>query len=515
MNNPENFPFDSMPSILRNAIVEIHRNGGFSLPLIGNLALATTAAACQNSIDVQLPLGAIVPVSLINITIADSGEGKSPIDELLSKPIRKLEAEEAKKLKLIKQKFKPSKAAWKLKQKAIEKEIAAAAKKELLTDDAQRLELLKDELQKLTYQLYLHELKKPKMPKMYKLIQADITPAKIVRNLNENVPSMFISSDEGGSLFQGHAVKDLGFFNKCWDGSPINVQRVTSEDIEINDARVSISIAVQGKLLNEYLNGRGKNARDIGFLARGFICFPMSTKGTRFVGNAQQAWPHLEALQARLREILDNDRLEMDAGRESRHLLVFSLKAKERWISFRNKVEADLVPGGYLSDVSDAASKSANNLARVAALFHFLEGKTGEISEETIVQAIAVCSWYLEEFRRLFSNNMQMPVVQSDALALEQSIATYFYNRPGLVKMKKSALSQYAPSHLRGANNKYRLEAAINALLRMDCIRIYQDRKIFWVEYYANPANGQPNAYQQAMYQQPVYQALPTVNYGV
>jgi hypothetical protein len=110
---------------------------------------------------------------------------------------------------------------------------------------------------------------------------------------------------------------------------------------------------------------------------------------------------------------------------------------------------------------------------------------------------------------------MQMPVVQSDALALEQSIATYFYNRPGLVKMKKSALSQYAPSHLRGANNKYRLEAAINALLRMDCIRIYQDRKIFWVEYYANPANGQPNAYQQAMYQQPVYQALPTVNYGV
>ena len=515
MSNPEKYPVDSNPSLLRNAIIEIHTNGGFSVPLIGNLALATIAAACQNSIDVQLPLGKIVPVSLFCVTVADSGEGKSPVDHSLLDPIRKFEAEEAKKSKLIKQKFKPSKVAWKLKQKAIEKEMAATAKKELLTDDAQRLELLKDELQKLTYQLYLHELNKPKMPKMYKLIQADITPAKIVRNLNENVPSMFISSDEGGSLFQGHAVKDLGFFNKCWDGSPINVQRITSEDIEIDDARVSISIAVQGKLIEEYLKGRGRNARDIGFLPRGFFCFPMSTKGTRFVTNAQQSWPHLEALQARLREILDNDRMEMDAGRKGRRVLVFSLEAKERWVRFRNNVEADLVPGGYLSDVSDAASKIANNLARVAALFHFLEGKTGEISEETIMQAISICSWYLEEFRRLFSNNMQMPVVQSDALALEQSIATYFYNRPGLVKMKKSALSQYAPSHLRGANNKYRLEAAIAHLSTQGIITVFAELKTHWLMYYTNAFNPQPNAYQQPMYQPPVYQSLPAVNYTV
>ena len=61
--------------------------------------------------------------------------------------------EEAKKFELTKQQFKPFKAAWKLKQKAIEKEIVATAKKELLTDDAQRLELLKAESQKLTDQL--------------------------------------------------------------------------------------------------------------------------------------------------------------------------------------------------------------------------------------------------------------------------------------------------------------------------------------------------------------------------
>jgi hypothetical protein len=126
-----------------------------------------------------------------------------------------------------------------------------------------------------------------------------------------------------------------------------------------------------------------------------------------------------------------------------------------------------------------------------------------------------VCSWYLEEFRRLFSNNMQMPVVQSDALALEQSIATYFYNRPGLVKMKKSALSQYAPSHLRGANNKYRLEAAIAHLSTQGIITVFAELKTHWLMYYANAFNPQPNAYQQPMYQQPAYQSLPMTNYGI
>jgi hypothetical protein len=515
MNNPENYPVNSNPSLLRNAIIEIHNNGGFALPLIGNAALAVLAAACQNSIDVQLPLGQTVPVSLFLWTVADSGEGKSPVTALFSKPIVDFEAEEAKKSEFIKQQFKPSKVAWKLKQKAIEKEIAATAKKELLTDDVQRLELLKAESQKLTDQLYLHELNKPKMPKRYKLTQADITPAKIARNLYENVPSLFLNSDEGGIMLQGHAMNNLGNINKCWDGSSLSVERVSSEDFEVKDARITFSIAVQGKLMEDYLKGRGRNARDIGFLPRGFFCFPMSTKGTRFVTNAQQSWPHLEALQARLREILDNDRIEMDAGREGRHVLVFSLGAKEHWIRFRNNVEANLIPGGYFSDVTDAASKSANNLARVAALFHFIEGKTGEISEETILQAMDVCDWYLEEFRRLFSKNMQMPTVESDALALEKSIANYFYNRPGLVSMKKSALTQYAPSQLRGGNNKYRLEAAINALLMIDRIRIYQDRKTYWVAYYANPANGQPTTFQQPIYQQPVYQSLPAVNYAV
>ena len=129
MNNPENYPVDSNPSLVRNAMVEVHNNGGFPFPLIGNAALAVLAAACQNSIDVQLPLGQTVPVSLLLWTVADSGEGKSPVTDLFSKPIVDFEAEEAKKSEFIKQQFKPSKVAWKLKQKAIEKEIAAAAKK--------------------------------------------------------------------------------------------------------------------------------------------------------------------------------------------------------------------------------------------------------------------------------------------------------------------------------------------------------------------------------------------------
>jgi hypothetical protein len=63
------------------------------------------------------------------------------------------------------------------------------------------------------------------------------------------------------------------------------------------------------------------------------------------------------------------DRLEIDAGRTTRQILTFSYEAKEIWINARNNVEAELRPDGSLSDVKDAASKFASNVARVAALF--------------------------------------------------------------------------------------------------------------------------------------------------
>ena len=58
-------------------------------------------------------------------------------------------------------------------------------------------------------------------------------------------------------------------------------------------------------------------------------------------------------------------------------LLKFSPEAKTLWIEFYNTIESMLVSGNELYDVRDVASKSADNAARLAALFHVFKHGIG------------------------------------------------------------------------------------------------------------------------------------------
>jgi hypothetical protein len=384
--NQNIFPILSTPPILQDAINEVVNATKFSPALVASSILAAIAAACQNSTDVQLPLGQIIPISLYLLLIADSGEGKTTTDQLVGKSIRIFDEEEKVRFELEEQKLKSYKKVWDIELKAIEKTIQKIITKRISTDNAQECDELNMEIEKLNQKLQDLHIYEPKMPKRYKLLHNDITPAKIARTLHENIASMFLSSDEGSSFLKGQVTNDLGFLNQAWDGSSFSVERIGSPSFEVKNARMSMFIGIQSKPFFDYLQGRGKHAREIGFFARFLVCYPESTMGTRFVANEQQSLPKLEALCARISEILMQDRLEIDAGRTTRQILTFSYEAKEAWINSRNKVEAELRPDGSLSDVKDAASKLANNAARVAALFHRIEGETGDISEETVIQ---------------------------------------------------------------------------------------------------------------------------------
>lgn len=477
--NPLPFPVEHLPASLKNTVLEIESNTKFPIPLIAASALGTISAVCQNLIDVLPPIGGVSPVSLNILSIADSGEGKTPIDKFFQEPIREFEEAERKKSEDEIQRLKTNKKTWEIELKAIETAIKKNRNKSVVSDDADEIEQLNVNFEKLERKLEKHFLKEPKQRKQYKMIQSDITPTKIALNLSENIPSAYLSSDEGGSLFKGSAMKDLGMLNKLWDGSKLSVERM-DKNIEAEDGRLTIFLAVQGAVLQDYLNNRGKNARDIGFLPRCLVSFPLSTKGTRILTNQPQSWEHLKNFQNRVLEILNQDRLEIDNGRQERKVLVFSDEAKNEWINFRNSIERGLTPDGSLADVHDMASKIISNLTRMAALFHLFEGKEGEISIETLESAGEVCDWYITEFKRLFTKTPEMPVVVSDAIELEKSLITWFQNHLGIEWMKKSAVAQYAPAKLRKDGG--RREAAINELCRQHKIQLHYDGKIHWIK---------------------------------
>jgi len=201
------------------------------------------------------------------------------------------------------------------------------------------------------------------------------------------------------------------------------------------------------------------------------------------MSDTPQNWNNLEIFQHRIAEILRQGKLSLEQERCDRHVLEMSFEAKHEWVNFRNYIEENLRPGGYFSDIDDAASKAATNAARMAALFHHFEGFEGDISGETMMSAINICTWYLNEFKRLFSPPPEIPLDIQDANLLEQWLYKWSVEHPSNIALAKSLISQYGPNPLRV--NKERRELTLNLLVSQNKIRIIKIDKKNWV--YLNP----------------------------
>ena len=198
--------------------------------------------------------------------------------------------------------------------------------------------------------------------------------------------------------------------------------------------------------------------------SRFLICAPFSNEGQRYIDDKSPKTDSLQKFNERVRELLEMHRNAVASGEFKRKLLRFSPEAQAMWISIFNNVESQIRWGGPLHDIRDYASKYADNLARVAAIFHFLQGLEGDISVETLNQADIVCTWFLYEFKRLFSLPSPISIVPQhviDAELLKTWLIQYFIKQ-GIFWVDKSHMQCRCPGSIR---EKQRLVPAILALV--------------------------------------------------
>jgi hypothetical protein len=479
--NPNPFPIDNFPSIMKNAIQEVHTNTGFPIPLIAVSALGPVAAACQNSINVELPIGSVSPTSLFLLIIAESGEGKTPVDRLFAKSLRDFEENEAKKLQAVIPKLKAQRESWEIQRREILRAIKINRKNALRQNDPEENDLLDKEFEQLQQSLEDHLANEPKRARRVKIFHNDTTPAKMLSDLHEVWLSAYLNSDEAGSIFRSRAMADRGMINQLWDGATLTVDRISAPSFQVKDARLSISLAVQSGVLRDFLNDRATDFRSIGALARYLVACPVSTKGTRMLHDRPQFTEHLTVYQQRITAILEQDKLEMDNGRKERKVLIFSLDAKKYWFDFKNSIELDLIPGRYLSDIDDFASKITTNLARIAALFHHFEGHEGDISLETISRAGALCNWFIHQFKNSFSSLPEIPQEVADTYEMERFLWDWCSRHQGHSYILRSLVSQYGPNRLRGASGKGRRAYALDQLAMQGKIWLEFHGKKSWI----------------------------------
>lgn len=463
--NPEPYPLDALPPLIHDAVVEVQAFVQAPVSLIACTALAALSVTVQAHVDVERAQKLTGPCGLFLLTIADSGERKTTCDGFFTQVIKEYEARQEQDAKPLIKKYEAALAGWTAKSNGIKDKIRQLAKNGEDTLDAEN-------------ELVALEHEKPEPPRYPILNYADSTPESLKWDLAKKWPSAGVISSEGGVVFGAHGMgadsvtRNLATLNQLWDGKDIQTGRRSSDSFTVRGARLTMGVQIQEAALRDFFSKTGTLARGTGFLARFLVAWPESTQGYRFYSEAPEQWLHLAAFNRRIASLLEQPAPIDDDGCLHPALLQMSPDAKAAWIEFYNAIESELVSGGELHDVRDVASKTADNAARIAALFQVFLYGGGAIGLDVFVSASRIAAWHLNESRRFFGE-LTLPTEMADALRLDKWLID-FCMRWKTETVPTKRVQQFGPHGLR---TKAAIESAMEELESLGRARLVKDGK--------------------------------------
>lgn len=323
-------------------------------------------------------------------------------------------------------------------------------------------------------------LAKPQKPMVPEFLRGDDTPEAQGYFLSHCWPSAGVVSSEAGGIFGAHGMQDkslmrnLAFLNERWDGGTSKIGRRSSESYIIDKGcRLSASLMVQESALKAFVESTNGLARGTGFLARPLPCWPETTQGKRFYKPAPKGWPNLGRFNAKILEILSKDLPFDDQGHITPQELPLSPEAKQIWIDFYNRIESMLADGGAYEDFRDIASKTADNAARLAAIFQIMDDFNSKAIGADYMRAGAVIAeWYLTEARRLWGE-ISTSAELSGAAKLDAWLIKYCKEKK-VDAVERSFALTHGPGSLRRKNL---FDAAMDELKKLSRVRVVMDGK--------------------------------------
>ena len=470
---PSPYPLEALPNGLVDAVREVLEFVQCPIALAACSALSTLSVSAQHLANVRRAEGLTSPVSLYTLAIAESGERKSSVDKHFTTAITAWEANQVELAKPDVKRFLVEHDSWLMQYEGLKQKIKETAKQQKPTEN-------------LTTHLLQLKHDEPIAVRVPRLIYGDATPEQLSYALAKNWPSAGVLSSEAGIVFGSHgmsgdsAMRNMALINILWDGGTHTIDRRTSDSYRVQDARLTMGLAVQADTVRNFFNNSKGLARGTGFLARFLIAWPDSTQGNRPFKEPPTAWPKLTIFSERITQLLNKIPVFTDAGGISPFTLDFSNDAKKAWIDFHNDVELELRHGGDLADAKDVASKAADNVARLAALFHLYECQgEGQISKGLVACAIDIVTWHLYEAKR-FLNQIAIPVHINNAIKLDDYILRYCQDYK-TDKLAKNHLRQHS-----AIRDKKLLNDALDELIDANHIKIVLDDRTSMIE--VNPA---------------------------
>ncbi len=339
------------------------------------------------------------PTNLFCVIAMPSGERKSSLFRLVTKPLSDSEREENERLAPLIERNRNERAL-------LEAELKKARADAVGRGQADTRLAARNSSEGLTEQLRTLEVVVP-----LQLVADDATPEAVSRLLDEQGGRLALLSAEGDvfDLMSGRysdGAARLGVYLKGHAGDDIRVNRVGRPSEFIKDPALTCGLAVQPSVLcglmeKPQLRGRG-------LLARFLYCLPTSLVGYR----RQEPDPISGATLAAFDRLI-RDALKLQPSTDSEnvpcpHIIRLGNEAQADFLRFRELVEHSLRDSGELAELKDWGSKLPGAVCRIAGVLHgFAHAPRGHhaselIDRDTMLGAIAIGEYFVEHAKAAF-----------------------------------------------------------------------------------------------------------------
>lgn len=435
------FPFDKLPQmgnfplpIYQNAVNDVIKAHKVPPKLAHYSAMAAACALAQMHVDVDKPMGGKVPGGVFVLMRGKKGIRKTKVDECFFSAFRKPGKEQRKRNLAEVERYEIEMKIWSRKEKILMRKLDKACDDGL---DTSRIESTIRE----------HGSSKPADPKEIQLVFNDVTIAALKDKLSQWPNATLLASD-GKKILRDLLLQHDAEMNQLWSGEEIAVNRVTSSSYVLEDARLTFSVMIQDESLSRLMGGKGTEALESGFFSRVIFSDVGSTIGQRLIDILDTSDPHLDAYERRVSTLVNEYLEAQNSGSYCRRVLKFSPEAARAWVAYYNYTESNNNVGGRYEIADDHATKLPDNVARVAAGLHVLEGFDGEIGMDCLLSAIVLCNEASKDYVECF--------VPKDIDEIEaQELKKWLIEK--CVKKRKDYVEvnwivQYAPYRMRKAS---------------------------------------------------------------
>lgn len=385
--------------VIYQTIIDVEQKIQSPHALILSSLLSVLSLACQPKRRVVHPSGQKSPLSLYLFTLAASGERKTATDAELMKSIVEFQRQQDGINEASDAKFETLLYQWEHRRKYLDRQITKHWAKKL---DATDLESQRD----------THDTAKPVRTKGVKLQIDNVTPAAFLKFFDRYYPATSIIADEGAGSLSTFATSNVGNLNNSWNGKTLYVERVSTDSFTVEDPRLTVHLMLQPSIFENAVQKKNNIWEESGLLARALFAAPASR-----IGRRTNERPILSAytgeldFHRRIAKIL-RDRYRAPLSNEVEDI-EFSPAAARRWNDYLFSTEKDMATGARYAKITAAASKAAENVARIAALLQCFEDcdheRANPIRHENVEVAIEICDWYLLQQKNYFAPDLAHP----------------------------------------------------------------------------------------------------------